>query len=213
MSYDIKQRTQADCTESERSGDQSGIRSIVATKTQGTKYTLSAINFDDNAPYDIKTDESGQKYFEISQAGSRPLCTVNYNTNGKILSIKDNLYNKDTGGGAQSYVYSKLVKVGGEMGRSVTADYYKFSTGWHANLGFGKIIKLGYCSNDNEGKDFPIFIKFQNDDSEKMIYPSKEGMYEFQPETWRGETIEVESEIEYILVPMGFDFVLDYVIE
>lgn len=76
------------------------------------------------------------------------------------------------------------------------------------------ISKMGYCTNDNEGKDYPIFITF-GDKTERIFYIGKTGIFEFQPEEWRDvndddtERTATVSVIQ-VLVPDGVPFVLDY---
>ena len=76
------------------------------------------------------------------------------------------------------------------------------------------ISKMGYCTNDNEGKDYPIFITFE-DGTERTFYIGKTGIFEFQPEEWR-DINDDDTErtatvsVKQVLVPDGVPFVLDY---
>ena len=81
----------------------------------------------------------------------------------------------------------------------------------------GTAIKLGYCC-EFKGIGYQIFLTF-NDNTETPFEIGKTGMYEFQPETWiikDDDTGDIDTyegtvqAIEYILIPMGFSFVLDY---
>ena len=89
--------------------------------------------------------------------------------------------------------------------------------------GYPTIFKVGYCTNSNEGKYYPIF--FGVDGEEKTIYLGKTGMYEFQPEEWVDENDEdskTEEAIVYLediskdgytycmLVPENIPFCFDY---
>ena len=60
----------------------------------------------------------------------------------------------------------------------------------YKSISFGdeKVFKLGYCTNDNEGMNYPIFLRFstdQDDDPDHEFQIGKTGMFEFQPEEWR----------------------------
>ena len=88
-----------------------------------------------------------------------------------------------------------------------------------------QIDKLGYCVNDNEGINYPIFINFTspNNDIYEDFQIGKTGMFEFQPEKWMDVNENVEDEhdedaevkdatvnVYGLLVPDGVPFVLDY---
>ena len=79
------------------------------------------------------------------------------------------------------------------------------------------IFKFGYCTNDNQGMNYPIIILVNGDDQEREIQLGKSGMIEYQPEDWQDVNDPTESEIqlseEYISqvwVPDGVPFCLDY---
>lgn len=59
-----------------------------------------------------------------------------------------------------------------------------------------KINKLGYCVNDNEGINYPIFIDFTSPEGTDYIpfQIGKTGMFEFQPEQWMDVNENVEDE-------------------
>jgi hypothetical protein len=102
---------------------------------------------------------------------------------------------------------TKTVRVGSDQGETRTLTY--------KSIIFEKpISKFGYCTNDNEGMNYPIFIVF-DDGAEKEFQIGKTGMFEFQPDEWRDvndddeeRTLEVfATEVKiYENVP----FVIDY---
>lgn len=79
-----------------------------------------------------------------------------------------------------------------------------------------EIVKLGYCTNDNEGMNYPIGIMFDKSDGElEVFHIGKTGMFEFQPEYWQDindDSIEGEAKVcvNQVWVPEGVPFVLDY---
>lgn len=50
-------------------------------------------------------------------------------------------------------------------------------------------FKIGYCTNDNEGMNYPIYLNFTSDpdpeQSKIIFYIGKTGMFEFEPVTWK----------------------------
>lgn len=114
-------------------------------------------------------------------------------------------------------------------------DYYEIS--YQQLLGIEgsqtptiKINKLGYCVNDNEGINYPIFINFTSPEGTGTDYIpfqiGKTGMFEFQPEQWMDVNENVEDEddeeaeekiasvdVYCLLVPADVPFVLDYCFE
>lgn len=71
----------------------------------------------------------------------------------------------------------KTVRVGGDKGETRTLTYKSI-------LFESNVFKLGYCTNDNEGMNYPIFLVFSTGE-EKEFKIGKTGMFEFQPEEWR----------------------------
>lgn len=104
--------------------------------------------------------------------------------------------------------YAQLLGVSSEQASSIQID----------------IDKFGYCVNDNQGINYPIYINFKDDreDNEICFYIGKTGMFESQPEEWTDvnenimdndtETITRTAfvSIDYLLVPENVPFVLDY---
>lgn len=76
-----------------------------------------------------------------------------------------------------------------------------------------KIVKLGYCC-ENAGIIYPIFLKVNG--TYKPFMPSKEGIYEIQPETFSDinnedeEPITISPIITSVMVPADIKFVLDF---
>lgn len=104
---------------------------------------------------------------------------------------------------------SKDVKVGGETRSGLTYNVYTLD---------GNAIKLGYCTNNNEGMNYPIFLIFVNG-GEKEFEIGKTGMFEYQPEEWEDVNDDINKEIKTSNTPVsqikvyeGVSFVLDYVI-
>lgn len=104
------------------------------------------------------------------------------------------------------------IRVGGEILNDVP---YKIID--NSILGSTAIHKMGYCSNSNYGKDFPIFLTLNG--IEKDYYIGKTGMYEFQREDWddvndprdpSSDTGPAEVSLSRVLVPADFSFCLDY---
>lgn len=85
---------------------------------------------------------------------------------------------------------------------------------YHTAVSNEQIIKLGYCCEPC-GVELPIFL--ERNGRYDAFYPSKNGMYEIQPEQW-GEVGDLEEEktasviITGVRVPAGLDFVLDLAI-
>lgn len=141
------------------------------------------------------------------------------------MSIIYNIKQKtqaDCNGQEAGRIETRRISIGG-LSTEFDYNYYKFDRE-NLDIGNNDIIKFGYCCNSVKGKDYPIFIGYPGQASgdlpiEVQFYPGKEGMYEFQPETWiikddnTGDIDTYEGTvqaIEYILIPMGFSFVLDY---
>lgn len=102
---------------------------------------------------------------------------------------------------------SKDVKVGGETRTGLTYNVYSLNV---------DAIKLGYCTNNNEGMNYPIFLTFVNG-GEKEFEIGKTGMFEYQPEEWEDVNDETNKEIKTSNTPVtqikvyeGVSFVLDY---
>jgi len=102
---------------------------------------------------------------------------------------------------------SKDVKVGGEIRTGLTYNVYSLNV---------EAIKLGYCTNNNEGMNYPIFLTFVNG-GEKEFEIGKTGMFEYQPEEWKDINDDTNKEIKTSNTPVnqikvyeGVSFVLDY---
>lgn len=73
----------------------------------------------------------------------------------------------------------------------------------------GDVFKLGYCTNDNKGMNYPIFLIFSNDLTNDIpFYIGKTGMFEIQPEQWYDD--EVKVFIKKIKIYEKVPFVVDY---
>lgn len=80
-------------------------------------------------------------------------------------------------------------------------------------LGSNNVFKFGYCINNNQGINYPIFLVLNGVETEFQI--GKTGMFEFQPETWKdvnGDDTEREATISLssVLVPKDITFCIDY---
>lgn len=79
----------------------------------------------------------------------------------------------------------------------------------------GKIIKLGYVTDANRMR-VPIYIT-RDDSKEVEVFPSQNGIYEFQKEeildTENEKTIETNAYITGVKAPKGINYKIDYVIE
>ena len=105
----------------------------------------------------------------------------------------------------------KTIRKGGSAGTTVTVDYYVIPS---SKLGNDNITKMGYCTNDNRGKNYPIFLTLNGTETEFQI--GKTGMFEFQPESWKNINDDDQEErvatvaLSEVKVPVGFNFCLDY---
>ena len=105
---------------------------------------------------------------------------------------------------------TRTIRVGGDAG--YTVDYpYKVITS--AMLGSENVFKFGYCTNDNEGMNYPIFLILNETETEFQI--GKTGMFEFQPEEWQDVNVPTEEETAEVslsgaLVPADVPFCIDY---
>lgn len=86
-------------------------------------------------------------------------------------------------------------------------------------FGSDSVFKFGYCANNNEGMNYPIFIKLKGEGDFRTIYLGKTGMYEFQTENWKDVNSSDEEEQEGLeaivylseaLVPTEVNFCIDY---
>ena len=81
-------------------------------------------------------------------------------------------------------------------------------------LGSNNVFKFGYCTNDNYGLYFPIFLTINN--KEKMFSINKDtGIFEFQPELWKDVNISEEEyeaavSLSAVSVPAEIAFCIDY---
>lgn len=107
------------------------------------------------------------------------------------------------------------IKIGGPTGQSLSYPYKIITS---AMLGSEHVIKFGYCTNDNQGMNYPIFLTL--DGVEREFQLGKTGMFEFQPEEWKDvnssnpdeqqmQTARVE--LSQALVPKDIPFCLDYI--
>ncbi len=99
----------------------------------------------------------------------------------------------------------KDVYVGGELRTGVTYKSILFES---------NVFKLGYCTNDNEGMNYPIFLVFSTGE-EKEFQIGKTGMFEFQPEEWRDvNDDDTERTVEVFVIELkvfeDVPFVVDY---
>lgn len=79
------------------------------------------------------------------------------------------------------------------------------------------VSKFGYCVNDNQGINYPIFICFSNEDtSGEPFQIGKTGMFEIQkeelPNVSETENPDIEVKVYKILVCTRVPFVIDYYI-
>ena len=106
-------------------------------------------------------------------------------------------------------VETKEITIKKDDGKITENHLYKHITS--SKLGSSKVFKLGYCVNDNQGINYPIFL---NGDQEKnKIYIGKTGIYEFQPETREdaeGEEVTMIAYASELWVPADVPFCLDY---
>ena len=107
---------------------------------------------------------------------------------------------------------SKDVKVGGEIRSGLIYNVYTLVDVSQDQ----EVIKLGYCTNNNEGMNYPIFLTFVNG-GEKEFEIGKTGMFEYQPEEWEDVNDDTNKEIKTSNTPVtqikvyeGVSFVLDY---
>ena len=105
----------------------------------------------------------------------------------------------------------KDVYVGGELREGLTYKSITFEN---------KVPKLGYCANDNEGMNYPIFLVFDGEgDTDHEFQIGKTGMFEFQPEDWddvnnpRSEDDPATVYVTKIKVYEDIPFVVDYCYE
>ncbi len=101
----------------------------------------------------------------------------------------------------------KTVRVGGDKGETRTLTYKSI-------LFESNVFKLGYCTNDNEGMNYPIFLVFLTGE-EKEFQIGKTGMFEFQPEEWRDVNADdtertAEVFVTELKVFEDVPFVVDY---
>ena len=105
----------------------------------------------------------------------------------------------------------KTIQKGGDSGE-IAVDYpYKVITS--DKLGSENVFKFGYCTNNNQGINYPIFLVLNGVETEFQI--GKTGMFEFQPETWKdvnGNDTEREATVSLssVLVPKDITFCIDY---
>ena len=71
----------------------------------------------------------------------------------------------------------KTVRKGGDLGETVTIDYYDITT---AKLGSANVTKMGYCANSNPARNLPIFLTLNGIETEFQL--GKTGMFEFHDE-------------------------------
>lgn len=110
-----------------------------------------------------------------------------------------------------------------DVGASTTTEYihkggasttipYEYIIINSDKLGSPNVTKMGYCTNDNRGMNYPIFLTLNGTKTEFQI--GKTGMFEFQPEDWEdvntGEKDTAEINLSEVEVPAGFEFCLDY---
>lgn len=106
-----------------------------------------------------------------------------------------------------------VIRKGDEQGITETVDYKIISS---SMLRSPLVNKFGYCVNDNEGINYPIFIKTDSDGNAKKIYIGKDGMYEFQSDNWFDSNAEdtdtrtIEINLTEVWVPAVVPFVIDY---
>lgn len=79
------------------------------------------------------------------------------------------------------------------------------------------VYKFGYCVNDNQGINYPIFIYFSENDNEgKEFQIGKTGMFEIQqeelPNASETEDSEIKVGIYKLLISTLVPFVVDYYI-
>ena len=92
----------------------------------------------------------------------------------------------------------------------VPHEYYIVNSSF---LGSDTITKLGYCANNNEGINYPIFLTINGIETEFQL--GKTGMFEFQEEEWRDVNADdteriANPSVSQVLVPTEVSFVLDY---
>jgi hypothetical protein len=105
---------------------------------------------------------------------------------------------------------TKQIDKGGDKGETIS-QVYKVITS--AMLGSDNVFKFGYCTNDNQGMNYPIFLTLNGVETEFQL--GKTGMSEFQPEEWKDvndDNIERTAEVSLsqVLVPDEVPFCIDY---
>lgn len=103
---------------------------------------------------------------------------------------------------------TKKVWIGGDNGQEESLTYKKIV------FENENVFKFGYCTNDNEGMNYPIFIVFNdNKEDEHEFQIGKTGMFEYQLENWDEDESypdERKYTIKEIKVYEHVPFVLDY---
>ena len=109
-----------------------------------------------------------------------------------------------------AYDTTKTFRKGGDAGEVVTYPYKVIPS---SLLGSENIFKFGYCTNNNTGIDYPIYLTLNG--IETQFFIGKTGMFEFQPEEWRdvNDDDEERTAITYLSqveVPADIPFCIDY---
>lgn len=105
---------------------------------------------------------------------------------------------------------TKQINKGGDSGETISYQYIIITS---EMLGSEDVFKFGYCTNSNQGMNYPIFLILNGVETEFQI--GKTGMFEFQSETWRDvnaddEEREATVSLSSVLVPKDIAFCIDY---
>ena len=105
---------------------------------------------------------------------------------------------------------TKQIDKGGDKGETISYQYIVITS---SMLGSENVFKFGYCANNNQGINYPIFLVLNGVETEFQI--GKTGMFEFQPETWKDvndDDTEREATVSLssVLVPKNMAFCIDY---
>jgi hypothetical protein len=92
---------------------------------------------------------------------------------------------------------TKSIVIGGDYLHPIDYIYKEITS---EMLGSNEVFKFGYCTNSNEGMNYPIFLTVNGEETEFQI--GKTGMFEITPEIFSGD-IEITPKITGVRVPIG----------
>ena len=105
---------------------------------------------------------------------------------------------------------TKQIDKGGDKGETISYQYKVITS---EKLGSENVFKFGYCTNDNQGMNYPIFLTLNGVETQFQL--GKTGMFEFQPEEWKDVNDDnteriAEVALSQVLVPDEVPFCIDY---